>query len=170
MALTTKISLTIQANYTSALDLVTAQANMLKTYEVVLQSGVGAGQADKIFSDTRTLGGSASEDLDLIGTAMLDAFGAVVTFTKIKALIVAAAAANTGNILVGGVAAGLSTILTPAATGISTIRPGAWNAWVAGQADATGYGVTATTADLLHIANSAAGNASYDIIIVGTSS
>lgn len=170
MPLTSRFGLSIQANYTAALDLVTAQANLLKTYETILATGVGAGQADKYFSDTRTLSGSASEDLDLIGTTLLDAFGAVITFTKIKALIISAAAANTGNILVGGVASGLSTILTPAATGIMTVRPGATFAVFAGQADATGYGVTATTADLLHIANSAAGNASYDIHIAGTSS
>lgn len=169
MALTSRFNLDIQANYSAALDLVTAQANMLKSYSAVLATGTGAGQSDKIFSDTRTLSGSASEDLDLIGTALLDAFGAVVTFVKIKALIVSAAAANTGNILVGGVAAGLSTLIVPQTTGIVTVRPGATFAVFAGQADATGYGVTATTADLLHIANSAAGNATYDIIIVGTS-
>ena len=170
MALTSRFGLDIQANYSSALDLVTAQANMLKSYSAVLATGTGAGQADKIFSDTRTLAASASEDLDLIGTTLLDAFGAVVTFTKIKALIVSAAAANTNNVLVGGVASGLSTILVPAATGIMTVRPGATFAVFAGQADATGYGVTATTADLLHIANSAGSTSvTFDIIIVGTS-
>lgn len=169
MPLTSRFELNVQANASTALDLVTAQANMLKSYTAVLATGTGAGQADRVFSDTRTLAGSASEDLDLIGTTLLDAFGVAFSIVKIKALIVSAAAANTGNILVGGVAAGLSTMIVPQTTGIVTVRPGATFAVFAGQADATGYGVTATTADLLHIANSAAGNATYDIIIVGTS-
>jgi hypothetical protein len=169
MPLTSRITLSVQANYTSALDLVTAQASMLKDYQTVLQTGTGAGQADKIFSDTRTLAASGTEDLDLAGV-LTDAFGASITFVKIKALIISAAAGNTNNVLVGGVAAGLASILTPAATGVAVVRPGATFAVFAGQADAAGYAVTATTADLLHIVNSAGSTTvTYDVIIIGTS-
>lgn len=170
MPLTSRIDLTVAANYSATLDLATAQANLLKTYSAVMQSGVGAGQADKTFHDTRTLAASASEDLDLAGV-LLDAFGATLTVVKLKAVIIAAAAANTNNVLVGGVAAGVSSFLSPAATGIITVRPGGFFAICAGQADATGYAVTATTADLLHIANSAGGTSvTYDVIMIGTGS
>jgi hypothetical protein len=169
MPLTTRIRLSIQANYTAALDLATGSVPLDKTYETVLATGTGAGQADKIFHDTRTLSASATEDLDLAGV-LTDAFGAALTFVKIKGLIVAAAAGNTNNVVVGGVSAGLSSILQPAATGLSVVRPGAFAAWVAGQADSAGYAVTATTADLLHVANSGAGTpVSYDVIVIGTS-
>lgn len=169
MSLTSRLNLSISANLASALDLVTAQAPLLKTYETVLASGTGAGQADKVFSDTRTLTASSTEDLDLAGV-LTDAFGASLTFVKIKALIVSAAAANTNNVLVGGVAAGLSSIIVPQTTGIVTVRPGAVFAVFAGAADATGYAVTATTADLLHVANSSSGTSvTYDIIVIGTS-
>lgn len=169
MPLTSRFDLSVSANYSATLDLATAQANLLKTYSAVLQTGVGAGQADKTFHDTRTLAASASEDLDLAGT-LLDAFGTAITFVKLKAVIISAAAANTNNVLVGGVAAGVTSFLSPAATGIITVRPGATFAILAGQADSTGYAVTATTADLLHIANSAGGTSvTYDVIIVGTS-
>jgi hypothetical protein len=169
MPLTSRFSLAVNANLTSALDLVTGSAPLLKTYETILATGTGAGQADKVFSDTRTLAASGTEDLDLAGV-LTDAFGATITFARIKVLIVSAAAANTNNVLVGGVAAGLSTLIVPQTTGIVTVRPGATFAVVCGQADATGYVVTATTADLLHIANSAAGTSvTYDIIIVGAS-
>jgi hypothetical protein len=155
MPLTSKISLSVQANYQVALDLATGSVPLLKTYETVLQTGVGAGQADKTFHDTRTLAPSASEDLDLAGV-LLDAFGSTLTVVKLKAIIIAAAAANVNNVLVGGVAAG--------------VRPGATFAMFAGQADATGYAVTATTADLLHVANSGAGTSvTYDVIMIGTS-
>lgn len=169
MTLVTRVGLTVDANYTAALDLATASVPLLKTYATALQSGTGAGQADKIFHDTRTLTASSTEDLDLAGV-LLDAFGSAITFVKIKALIISAAAGNTNNVLVGGVAAGLSSIIVPQATGIVTVRPGATFAVFAGAADATGYAVTATTADLLHVANSAGSTSvTYDIIVIGTS-
>ena len=169
MSLTTRLSLGVQATYTSALDLATGTVPLLKTYETVLQTGTGAGQADKIFHDQRTLAASATEDLDLAGV-LTDAFGAALTFVKIKALIIHAAAGNTNNVLVGGVAAGLSSIITPQTTGVVVVRPDATFAVFAGVGDSTGYAVTATTADLLHVANSAAGTSvTYDVIIIGTS-
>jgi hypothetical protein len=169
MSLTSRLALSVRADYTSVLDLATGVVPLLKTYETVLQTGTGAGQADKVFHDTRTLTASSTEDLDLAGV-LTDAFGSVLTFVKIKALIISAAAANTNNVLVGGVAAGLSSIIVPQATGIVTVRPGAVFAVFAGAADSTGYAVTATTADLLHVANSAAGTSvTYDVIVIGTS-
>jgi hypothetical protein len=169
MPLTSKLTLSVQANYSAALDLVTATAPLLKTYETTLQTGTGAGQADKVFSDTRTLAASGTEDLDLAGV-LLDAFGGTITVVKLKAIIISAAVGNTNNVLVGGVAAGVASFLSPAATGIITVRPGATFAVFAGQADAAGYAVTATTADLLHVANSSSGTSvTYDVIMIGTS-
>ena len=171
MGLITDISVNLKGAYSNVLDLVTASANTDtgQRYRTLLQSGVAAGQADKMFSDTRTLTASSTEDLDLAGV-LTDAFGAVITFARIKALIVSAAAANTNNVLLGGVANGWATFLSPAATGIITLRPGATVAMFAGVADATGYAVTAATADLLHVANSAAGTSvTYDIYIIGAS-
>lgn len=169
MSLVTRLGLTVDAKYTTALDLATGTVPLLKAYETILQTGTGAGQADKIFHDQRTLAASATEDLDLAGS-LTDAFGAAVTFAKIKALIISAAAGNTNNVLVGGVANGLATVITPAASGIVVVRPGATFAVFAGVADSTGYAVTAATADLLHMANSAAGTSvTYDVIVIGTS-
>lgn len=169
MPLTSKLTVEISADYSVALDLATGTVPLLKTYRTVMQTGTGTGQADRIFHDTRTLAASASEDLDLVGT-LLDAFGTAITMVKLKAIIVSAAAANVNNVLVGGVAAGVASFLSPAATGIVTVRPGALFAMCAGQADSVGYAVTATTADLLHIANSGAGTSvTYDVIVIGTS-
>lgn len=169
MSLTSKLTLSVAANLTSALDLAVASVPLLKDYATILASGTGAGQADKVFHDTRTLTASSTEDLDLAG-GLTDALGVALTFVKIKALIISAAAGNTNNVLVGGVAAGLSTIIVPQTTGIVTVRPGATFAVFAGVADSTGYAVTATTADLLHIANSSSGTpVTYDVIVIGTS-
>lgn len=170
MTLRANLSIAAVASLSAQLDLTLAAAPLTVTYLATLASGTGAGQADKMFSDTRTLTASSSEDLDLAGS-LVDALGATVTFVKIKGLIVAAAAGNTNNVVVGGVAAGLASgPILPQTTGQVTLRPGAAFAVICGAADATGYPVTATTADLLHIANGSSGTSvTYDIIIIGTS-
>ena len=55
MTLSSKINLRVSSNLSSALDLVNAQANLSKTYSTELDTGTAAGQADEVFSDTRTL-------------------------------------------------------------------------------------------------------------------
>jgi hypothetical protein len=139
---------------------------------LALTNGVAAGASDVVYVATRTLVASGSEDLDLAGT-LADPFGVTGTavFARIRGILISAAKANVNNVLVGGVAAGVSSFLSPAATGIITLRPDAAFMLTCGAADATGYAVTATTADLLHVANSAGGSSvSYDIAIFGTSS
>lgn len=169
MPLTGSVAVTVNTNYTKALDLSIGSVPLLKDYTKSLQTGTGAGQADLIFHDTRTLAPSASEDLDLAGV-LADAFGTVLTFARLKYVIVAAADANANNVLVGAVVNGVASFLSPAASGLITLRPGAFFAVAAGAADAVGYAVVAATADLLHIANSGAGTSvTYDVIIGGCS-
>ncbi|MGY0023751.1 hypothetical protein ACVHNB_32880 [Streptomyces sp. YJ-C3] len=156
------------AELTSALDLGTAKAAQSLSRSMSLASGTGAGKADRVFSDRRTLAASASEDLDLAGV-LLDAVGAAITFARIKGLIVAAAAGNTNNVVIGAASSNAWATLL-GATHTLTIRPGAFVAVGTGVADATGYAVAAGTGDLLKVANSAAGTAvTYDIHIIGAS-
>lgn len=168
MSLTSLLAISASAIQTSAQDLGTASAPAVLSRSVNLASGTGVGQADRVFHDRRTLAASASEDLDLAGT-LIDAFGQTITFAKIKGLVISAAGANTNNVVIGAAAsAPWASLLS--ATGTLTLRPGASVAVMAGEADATGYAVTATTADLLKIANSGAGSAvTYDIVIIGAS-
>jgi hypothetical protein len=169
MALTTTLTTQVVADLTTARDLVSSTAPLNYRNRVTLASGTGAGQADLIFSDTRTINASSNDDLDLAGS-LTDALGTTLTFVKIKALVVVAAAGNANNVLVGGDAT--NTFLTYVVTEGDAIvlRPGAGLALFAGVADATGYAVTAGTGDLLRISNSAGGTSvTYDIVIVGTS-
>jgi|SRR5688572_13113839 len=169
MTLSSKLTVTARVTQTAALDLVEASVPLLRTYTSILADGVGGGQADRVFHDRRTLSASANEDLDLAG-GLTDAFGAALTFVKIKGLLVAAAAANTNNVIVGGAASNGFVTWVGGATHTLTVRPGAVLALFAGQADTTGYAVTASTGDLLRVANSGAGSTvTYDIVIVGTS-
>jgi len=129
-------------------------------------NGTGANQANMVFADTRTLAASTSESLDLSGV-LTNAFGASILFTKIKGIIIAAAAANTNNVLVGGAASNAFINWVGDATDIITVRPGGLFCLMA--PDATAYAVTAGTGDLLKINNSSSGTGvTYDVILIGT--
>lgn len=135
---------------------------------IALATGTAAGQADRLYVATRTIGASSNEDLDLAGV-LLDEFGAAITFARVKALFIQAAAANANNVVVGAAAATQWATLFNA-TGTTTLRPGAGALWFAGSADATGYVVGAGTSDFLRVANGGAGTSvTYDIVIIGAS-
>ncbi len=169
MSLTTKIQIKVIADLLKTLDLGNATAPLNKTYTVDLTSGVAAGMADKVFHDTRTLAASATENLDLAG-GLTDALGDACTFAKVKAIAIVAAAGNTNNVLIGGDVTNTFFPMFGAETDTLVLRPGAGIILWAGAADATGYAVTASTADLLKIANSSSGSSvTYDVIIIGTS-
>lgn len=169
MPLTSRIALTATAAQTATLDLGNAFAQLSKSYTVDLANGTAAGQADRVFHDTRTLAASATEDIDLAGV-LADAFGATLTFARVKGLIVAAAAANTNNVIVGGASATQFVSWNGGATHTVTVRPGAVFALMAGAADATGYVTAAGSTDLLKIANSAGSTSvTYDLVVVGCS-
>lgn len=163
----TALTVRAAATQTNPLDLVTGRAPLDLTRAIALGSGTGANQADLIFSDTRTLAASASEDLDLAGV-LTGAFGAVLTFARVKGLIISAAAANTNNVVLGAAASNGFVSWVGAATHTVSIRPGGVLALFA--PDAVAYAVTAGTADQLHVANSGAGTGvTYDVILIGAS-
>jgi hypothetical protein len=167
MALTANIDLNVTGKHTGVLDLGTAVYPFALSTPVAFASGTGTGQADRVFTDTRTLAGSATESLDLAGT-LTDAFGATITFVTIKAVIVRAAAANNiaNQVQVTRPASNGVAIFMAAGDGIS-LAPGYAFAWFG---SGTGVTVTPATGDLLTITNSAGTNSvNYDIVVIGTS-
>lgn len=120
------------------------------------------GKADVMFSDTRTLNASATEDLDLTGS-LTNAFGATIAQAEVVALYIAAADTNTNNVLVGN--ATTNGFVGPiGATGVLTLKPGEFVCFTS----QTGWAVTAGTGDLLKVANSAGGTSvKYSILIIG---
>jgi hypothetical protein len=168
MPLASSLSIAATAEQTSALDLVTGTAPLRVRHAVSLVNGTGAGAADRLYSDRRTLAASATEDLDLAGV-LTDAFGASITFARIKGLIISASAANTNNVIIGNATSNAWAALL-GATGTVTLRPGACLGVMAGPADVTGYAVTAGTGDVLKVANSAGGSSvTYDVVLIGAS-
>jgi len=166
MALTARLVIDLQSDQTSALDLETVSSPLSyrKVYDIT--NGTGALQATKRFTDTRTLAASGTEDIDLSGV-LVDGFGTTLLFTRIVAIIIEAAAANTNNVLV--ICPVANGFITPfaAASDTLTVRPGGVALLVA--PNATAFAVTAATGDLLTITNSAGTTGvTYNIIILGS--
>ncbi|MFI0897749.1 hypothetical protein [Streptomyces sp. NPDC020983] len=167
MSLTTRLAVTLNAVQVSNKDLTSVRAPIDYAKALTLASGTAAGQADLIFSDTRTLAASASETLDLAGS-LVDAIGATLTFARVKGLIVYAAPGNVNDVVIGGAVSNAFVGPFADATDKIKVRPGGILALFAPAA--TAYPVTAGTGDLLQVANSGAGTAiTYDVILIGAS-
>lgn len=164
MALNTKALFDLSAELTSALDLASGTVPLSYKRQFLMPTGTGAGQADLIWHDQRTLTASSTEDLDLAGGSLTNAFGTALTFVKVRGLIVYAATANTNNVVIGGDAN--SVPFLGAAANTKPIQPGGLYVDFA----PAGYTVTAATGDIIQVANGGAGTSvTYDIIVLGTS-
>jgi hypothetical protein len=138
-----------------------------QTWATPLTTGTGANNADKVYAAQITLGPSAGQDVDCAGV-LTDPFGAALTFVKVKAVAVKAAATNTNNV----------NVSRPATNGVP---------WFLAVSDGFGMGpgeifirsapgnaglatVTPATADIIRFDNSGAGTSvTFDLIIIGTS-
>ncbi|MFC8432251.1 hypothetical protein [Streptomyces sp. NPDC057253] len=161
----TKLSVSFDTMQTSALDLVTGQATVDLLKEIVLGSGTSSGQADRLFTDRRTLAASATENLDL-AAVLLDAFNATLTFVKLKAILIIADSGNTNNVNVIREATNGVPLFLAAGDGVP-VQPGGIFLWVAPGAGVT---VTPSTGDLITVTNSAGGTpVTYDVYLLGTS-
>lgn len=161
------VTLRVAYGFSAALDLQTATAPYDRARTDTFAAGTGADQADRGWSDQRTLAASASEDLDLAGS-LTDPAGATITFARVKLILVEAAAANTNNVVVGGAASNAFVGPFGDATDTIAVRPGGFLLLVA--KDATAYAVTAGSGDLLTVTNSAGSTSvTYNIAIIGAS-
>jgi hypothetical protein len=141
-----------------------ARLNYAKNWDVT--SGNGADQAEELYYADRTLTTGANEDLDLTGTFFQNDFGANITFTKIKAVLIESLAANTTNITIGAAAATQFVGWFGAATHTIILSPGDF--FAIAKRGTAGWAVGAGASDLLRVTNAAGASATYRIIIVGT--
>lgn len=167
MALSAVVKSSVAITQTGAGDLESATARISESSTLTYTDGAGAGQANLQWSDERTLAASGTENLDLAGS-LANLLGAAV-FARVKYIKITASANNTNNVNFTRPASnGLAGIFLAAGDGVS-IPPGGKFEW--GDPGATGVAVTASTGDLLTVANSAAGTSvTYRIIIIGASS
>lgn len=163
--LTATVTLSVTGKQVQARDLGSEVNPFAKAVSLAFANGTGAGQADRVFADTRTLIASATEDLDLAGV-LVDGDGATITFAKIKGVLLFADEANVNDVVVTRPA----TLGVPLMTAVSSgraVRPGGFDGWAC---PGPGIAVTPATGDLLTITNGAGGTpVTYTIVIIGTS-
>lgn len=157
------IDLQIRAKQESAAGLGTPQ--ILVDIEAQREFSEGTATVDQtnvLYQATRTLAASTGEDLDLAGV-LADAFGAIITAAEVIAIYVEAHAANTNDVAVTRAATNGVPIFALASGGVN-VGPGDFFLLTSRK----GIAVTASTGDLLHVANGGAGTSvTYDIIVIG---
>ena len=174
MPLNTQINVTMGATLTKTRDMgVIAQDALSFTRKFELLTGVGAGQADKLFYDERELTTGANETLDLSGV-LVDAFGDTFTIARIKAIALLAESAVVGTVanttdLTFGAAAANPWVAFLNSTGTVTLKPGGLVFACCGPADAVGWVVTGGTGDQFKISNAAGATAKYQMALVAAS-
>lgn len=162
--LTSKITLSIVASLTAALDLTNPEADVTKSYVANYANGTGANQAQEIFTDSRAIGSSSTDNLDLSGL-LTDALGVTIALTGVKELIIV----NTGTTqlrigkkVTNGFAGPFDQ--TAGALGVIVEAGGVLRL---SNPSAAGWAVVAATADQLSVENLTASAGAYDVIIIG---
>ncbi|GAA3877825.1 hypothetical protein GCM10022243_48170 [Saccharothrix violaceirubra] len=167
MPLQTNLGAAITALLTGTTDLGPASTPQNLSYARTWTSGTAAGQADLVWGDTNTLAASATTDVDLAGS-LTGPLGGTITFARVKAILLTADAGNANNVVLGAAASNAFVGPFGASTHTVAVQPGGSVLLVA--PGATAWPVTASTADLLRVANSGAGTAvTYSLLIVGAS-
>ncbi len=136
-------------------------------YDDALASGTAADQADRLWSDQRTLASGANDDLDL--TALTHTlFGSTVSlnFARVKAILVIHTSTTTGEKLRvdGSVTNGFTG---PLAGTTGKIEIGADSALLL-SSKKDGW-ATASNNKIVRITNAGSASAVYDIVVLGTS-
>ena len=163
-AVSLQVVLKLLGSMTNALDLSTPTDALSVDYSKNYGNGTGANQANMWWHDQRTLGVSATENLDFAGS-LISAFGTTITLTSLKGLVVYAATGNTNDVQVTRPASNGIPWLMAAGDGIA-LKPGAWVAWF--DPSANGPTVTAGTGDLVTFTNSAGSTSvTYDVFALG---
>jgi hypothetical protein len=158
------LSIKLNATLSKALDLDTPIDPLVLSLLLTMSNGTTTGLVSQMWHDQRTLGASATEDLDFAG-GLTNAFGVTLTFATIKFIYVRAATTNTNAVQVTRVATTGFPLFMADGDGIS-LAAGDLFLY---HSPLVGKTVTATTDDTLTVTNSAGSTSVvYDIVVVGT--
>jgi hypothetical protein len=164
-SLSTNMEVRLTGQLAGTVGLATASVPLSITKQIALANGVGASQADKIYTNTYAILTGATESID-VKAALVDALGAAFTPAKLKAVYIYSQPANTTNLTLFGDAASVP-ILSVATTTV-TLLPG--GLFLDIQPPLAGIAVTAATGDIIKIVNAAGATANVDVVLIGTSS
>jgi hypothetical protein len=136
-------------------------------FSASMATGTGASQADLLYIGQLTIAASGTSDLDLAGS-LADVFGATLTFARVKAVLMVPDSTNTASGFKVGLGAnpflGWFGGTTPTE---SVDKTGCFFKF---RSDATGWVVTAATADILRVTNlDGANSLVLNVAVVGAS-
>lgn len=177
MALTGSVGVSFDLLRTSSPDFGSASYQHAANWVKTLTDGTGLNQVNKVFVDSVTLAGSATQTYDLDSGSLADpsgvASGVVAAFSRIVAILIRrtdtpAASTQDENVTIGG-----DFILTKYLLGWTDdaltipLHPGGIFAFVA--PNSTGVAVTASTGDQITLTNaSSADSTTVQIVILGS--
>jgi hypothetical protein len=164
-SLTTSINLRLNSTLTGTVGLATATVPLDQSYSKSFANGVGASQADKIYSIQLSIASAGTSSSDLQGS-LVDALGAAFTPVKLRCIYIESASANTTNLTLFGDANSVPILNTAATT--STLQPGGIFFYC--NPPLAGTTVTAGTGDIIKIVNAAGATATVNLVLIGTSS
>ena len=169
LTLTSELKTSLAWLFQDELDLTTVSDGSRLDYVLSLSSGTGAGQADRLWHDERTLATSAHENL-VLSALPQSLFGDTIhiAMASVRALLIVNLATDDGeNLELGGAAsdewqgpfgASGSKLIIPPDSCLLLVNK------------KTGWPVAASSADRLRIASAGSGDISYKIALLGTSS
>lgn len=165
MALSFEMNVGIKGLLSSSLDLSTVKDWLERTYSIQFDNGTGAGQANNIWHDKRTLTTGTNENLDLAG-GVTNALGQTTTFTKIRLILFYGLEANTGLLSVSRPASNGLAFLKAAGDAFELHPDGLF---ILTNSTTAGITVTAGTGDLINVDNASGATQNYHVVIVGIS-
>lgn len=127
---------------------------------ITFSNGSGANQATILYQGKLSLS-SGTLNVDLNGV-LTDSYGSTVSLVRVKAIYIQNN--STANNMTFGAAASNAWATMLNSTGTITLQPSAW--FVAATPDATGWGVTAATGDILKAAGT--GTDQFTIVLIGS--
>jgi len=166
-ALSAQLSASVAWLFQDTLGLTTIADASRLAYDAQLDDGAGAGQANLIWHDLRTIAAGGHDDL-VLSALPQTIFGNAVSlqFDTVKALWVVNVAATTGSQLLVG-AAPTNPWSAPFGAATHQVRvPADSSLMLVNKND--GWGVAAGAADTLRIANPGSDSIDYKIVVVGT--
>lgn len=143
----------------------TVNQNTLSYANGAYTHGTGLSQVNKIYEKQHSISASSSLTLDLAGS-LTDDFGNTITMTAVKAIIIELkGSSGASSIQVGNATNPISSMWGGATNTMRILKEGIL---VLATTNASGYAVTAGSADELKIANNDASNAAtVNVVILG---
>lgn len=159
-SLTSTIAASFKWNFSNTVSLVGTTSNSTSfAYSDVLSNGTAADNADLLYIAAPTISASGTLNLDL-AASLTDIFGNSITFARVKGIFIkfdSTTAATTSTVTIGNHASAAAPMFFGAAAHTATIH--ATGVFMTCRSDATGWPITATTADILKIVNNDSSNA-----------